>query len=474
MLLIRVVQRGLGLMSTLILARLLVPEDFGIVAAALLWLYLADALAESGASQYLIQTDHIDRTVIDTAWTLDVLLKGLAAAALFALASSGNLLASDERTLEVLRALAPAVLLKAFTNPQIHVELRELRYDAVLKVQLWQKLVSFAVVVSIASATGSYWAIVVGHYASTGAQVALSWAVCKRGARPGMRTMSSQWAFSKWILGRGVFGYLRAQLDVFAVSRYFPTDTFGHFTVAREVAVMPALDIIGPLVQPLLASLSRVRTDRERAARQVRVVLLAVGVIVFPPCAFMLFRANEIVAFVLGEKWAEAGPMLVVLTPLLLSYALGGVMNNVILALGRVRALFFYDLVSVIAVALVLYAFREAAITEIVLARSLTGIVVTTTAIWWAGRMIGVTLAQVGALLAGPAAVALVAVLATPPNQGTHPGVAIVTSALLTFTIYVLSISALAFFARHHSSSWRQLSSTAADLAMQLLRRLRR
>ena len=67
----------MGLISTLILARLLVPEDFGIIAISMLVLVFVETLANTGSEQYLIQKDSIDDYDINTAWTLNLILKGL-------------------------------------------------------------------------------------------------------------------------------------------------------------------------------------------------------------------------------------------------------------------------------------------------------------------------------------------------------------------------------------------------------------
>jgi len=70
-------QRGLGLISTLILARLLTPEDFGIVAIATLVVYLFEILAFAGKEQYLIQKTCVTNSDLNTAWTIDIILKSL-------------------------------------------------------------------------------------------------------------------------------------------------------------------------------------------------------------------------------------------------------------------------------------------------------------------------------------------------------------------------------------------------------------
>lgn len=75
----RLVQRSIGIVSLLILSRLLTPTDFGVVALATMLVFLCDSLSESGAQQYIIQKKQLDDVDLNTAWSLNILLKSLLA-----------------------------------------------------------------------------------------------------------------------------------------------------------------------------------------------------------------------------------------------------------------------------------------------------------------------------------------------------------------------------------------------------------
>jgi len=73
----RLSQRGVGIASLLILARLLTPEDFGTVAIAMLVVYFAESFSNAGSVHYIQQVEKLDGRVLGTAWTLDIVLKSL-------------------------------------------------------------------------------------------------------------------------------------------------------------------------------------------------------------------------------------------------------------------------------------------------------------------------------------------------------------------------------------------------------------
>lgn len=113
----QVVQRGLGIISTLILARLLTPDDFGIIALITIVLQFFELLAEIGNQQYIVQKETLHDSDLNTAWTMDILIKSFVALAVIC---SAPLLSVFFETPELALALAIAALalpLRALRTP---------------------------------------------------------------------------------------------------------------------------------------------------------------------------------------------------------------------------------------------------------------------------------------------------------------------------------------------------------------------
>ena len=113
---IRWTDRLIGLVSTVILARLLVPDDFGIIAMASLVIGLIDVLLDMGVNITLVQNKHATQDDFDAAWTLRLMQSGLAAVAIFLAAYPAARYFHDPRVTGVVQALALSVLLVGFEN----------------------------------------------------------------------------------------------------------------------------------------------------------------------------------------------------------------------------------------------------------------------------------------------------------------------------------------------------------------------
>jgi O-antigen/teichoic acid export membrane protein len=154
--------RGLGVVSTMVLARLLVPDDFGLVALATMVAGMIAIFAEVGMLLHLIREPDPDRTHFDTVWTLRLMLGGSLAAVIFVVAPFAADWFNDPRLETVLRWLALPSLMQGLQNPGVVWFRKNLDFRRDFLFLLSQKVVSFAVALSAAALLRDYRALVAG------------------------------------------------------------------------------------------------------------------------------------------------------------------------------------------------------------------------------------------------------------------------------------------------------------------------
>ncbi|MDQ2763908.1 MAG: oligosaccharide flippase family protein, partial [Pseudomonadota bacterium] len=158
----RFVTRGLGFVSTLILARLLVPADFGIVAVASAFAAGIDALSELGLQAALVRQADDDQTLYDTAFTLQA-IRGLITGMILAAGawSAGNLF-RDPRLTPVLFVLAGVAAIGGLDNIAVVRFQRELRFDMEFRLLFVPRVLQFTTATIAAFTLRSYWALIIG------------------------------------------------------------------------------------------------------------------------------------------------------------------------------------------------------------------------------------------------------------------------------------------------------------------------
>lgn len=360
----QVVQRGLGIVSTLILARLLTPDDFGIIALITIVLQFFELLAEIGNQQYIVQKETLHDSDLNTAWTMDILIKSVVALAVIC---SAPLLSDFFETPELALALAIAALalpLRALRTPGMMQAVREIDYRPLFRLTLWQKGLSFIAVITIAWIYQSYWAIVLGSLLSAAVFAIGSYRVHPYRPSWSLANAREQWRFSQWLLLRGIVGFTRSQIDNLIVSKQFSTASLGGYNLVREISLLPALSAIIPMSEPLLASIARVKDDPDSLAYRVRFSLAIMVTVLTPLTTFLLLYPELIVLTLLGEQWQAYSHLLRPFALFFLTFCLFALISDAIIALGRVRALFAFDLISTAIIFVVLVAVATNSLTD--------------------------------------------------------------------------------------------------------------
>lgn len=367
---IRFLQRSLGFISTLILARLLTPNDFGVVAVANLVIYFCEVISNTGLQQYIVKSEEVSEEIVNSAWTFNLLTKALIAAMLYALLPFVHLLYNNHKIQLAIAFLIPVILFRAMANPEIQLHRRNLTYKTIFKLEVTTKLIGFVGVVSIAYYSRSFWALIIGDLISNLTMTVLSYFYCHHRPKFIISNVKKQWDFSKWMMARGLVGYSRAQVDTFLVSKFFSVPILGSFNIAREFTVMPANEIIKPAIEPFLATFSEVREKADLLKQQFNIALILIQILIAPIAAFLYFYHVGVVQVLLGDKWSSAAPLMQAMVPLLITFSSNGLLNSACISLGKIRSVFITDVLGLFAIVIILMSFRHSSVVDFTWARS--------------------------------------------------------------------------------------------------------
>ncbi|MEE4384482.1 MAG: oligosaccharide flippase family protein [Pseudomonadales bacterium] len=402
----RAIQRSLGLISIVFLARLLEPADFGVIAVISVVIAFVEILGDTGSRQYIAQLGTIDRGHVDTAWTLDLVLKLALWSLLLVAAPLVSQYFESKDLVDALRSISVVVPIKALFNPGLHLARRNLDYSPILKLHTIQRLVSFACSITLALLLQSYWALIIAHVVANLVGLFGSYVVNDFRPRLSLKRVGEQWSFSKWMLSKGFLGFARAQIDTVLVGRLFGLELLGKYEVIRDVSTLPAVDVITPAVDPMVASLSRLRSDRVGMRNQFCLALVMICAFVTPILVYISVRSPQIVGVILGQKFSGHGHLMSAMPALLLSFAFNGLLASTLLALQRVRALFVYDALSLAFVLGTLLLLNPQDLFAFASARGASGLFAALILLLILCRNLGIGLMAVVRILAVPSLVA--------------------------------------------------------------------
>ena len=332
----RWLDRLLAFVSVAVLARLLLPDDFGLVAVAASYVAIVEGLSELDVNRALVQSRDEHRDLYDSAWTLSCLRGVVAALVMVAVAP----LAVDERVSAAVLVLAAAPLLTGLSNPRFVMFERELDYSRLALQTLAGRVASLGVTLAVALTYRSYWALVFGILASSAVMLCLSYVL--RPYRP--RFTFVRWrailSFSGWMSLANAVTTLSMNTDRIIVARLLGTAETGYYFMAQRVGMMPTAELISPLQRVLFPSFSQIALQPERLRRAVSESVNVLASLSLPAAFGFALVANDFVALVLGERWMAIVPLMIVLVPFLGVRATLSMTQPCVMALGRTELMF--------------------------------------------------------------------------------------------------------------------------------------
>ena len=313
MILARLGDRSLGLVSTLILVRLLTPADFGLVAMAMSVIALCELLGQVGLDIALIQNRSVNRRHYDTAWTFTIILATITTVALVLLAGPAAQFYGEPRLVPIVLSLAAASLISGFENIGIIAFRKELRFDKEFQFVFGKKIAGFMITVPLAFMFRSYWALVAGIIGGRLVGVCLSYYVQEYRPRLSLGARQELFHFSKWMVVSNIATVFYSRAAEFFVGKIAGAHALGVFSLSYELSNLPTSELTAPINRAVYPGYSRKAADGtslKEAFLQVFSIMVAFGV---PMGVGIAATAGILVPLLLGPQWTEAIPIVEIL-----------------------------------------------------------------------------------------------------------------------------------------------------------------
>jgi O-antigen/teichoic acid export membrane protein len=308
--------RMIAFARTAILARILIPAQFGLFGITTLVLAFLEILVETGINVFLIQEkDNIDE-YINTAWVVSITRGIIISSVIFLIAKPVSIFFKSPDSLNLLYLMALVPLIRGLINPSVVKFQKELRF----KKEFWFKSTIFlfdaGVAVILALTIRSAISLVWGLIAGAILEVLLSFIYTRPIPKLRLETVKIKRIISrgKWMTGAGIFQYLFRQGDDAVVGRILGTSSLGLYQVAYKISSLPISEVADVIARVTFPVYMKISKDSKRFKNAFYKTILAVSVLVVPFGLVIFFFSREIILVILGDKWLEAVPVLKVLS----------------------------------------------------------------------------------------------------------------------------------------------------------------
>jgi O-antigen/teichoic acid export membrane protein len=330
-------QRGAQFIIGIILARLLFPEQFGLIGMLMIFMAVTRAFLDSGFGAALIQKQKVTQTDICSIFYFNIVV-GLAAAVLLCLAAPWIAAFYKQPVLTPLtRALSSTIVINSFGLIQDTILRKEINFKTKTKVSMIAGVLSGIIGITLAALGSGVWSLVAQQVAASlfttlGLWYFSAWRPALIFSFDALREM---FGFGSRILASGVLNQIFDNIYLVVIGRLFSAADLGFFTRAKTLNDLPSQSlsqIVSRVTFPVFAT---IQDDRARLKRGVKKALTALVMVNFPMMIGLAIIARPLVLVMLTEKWVSSVPYLQLLCAAGLLFPLQQTNLIVLQALGR-------------------------------------------------------------------------------------------------------------------------------------------
>lgn len=317
---------------SIIVARLLMPDDFGVMAIMTFFTALALVVVDSGFSQTLIRKSDPTAEDYKSVFVFNIAVSLL----LYIVLTLASPAVARFYEREVIARIAPVLFLLLPINAlcviQNTIFTREFRFDLLSKINFASSCIAGVIAIAMALAGMGVWALVGQRLGTMAAKAALLW-VCSSWRADGafsastLRTMSP---FSFRLMFTDIISAVYNNVAQLFIGKMYSTDTLGYFNQAQKLKELPVSSAMQSIQGVTYPALSNIKDDAPKFADSYRRVMMVTAFVMFPMMVGMIAVADDMFALLLGERWMPTVPYFRILSLCGVFYPMSMIAYNIL------------------------------------------------------------------------------------------------------------------------------------------------
>ncbi len=341
----------------IILARILVPSDFGLMGIALLTISALEAFSLLGIQQSLVQKKEDIKEYLNTAWIILIIRGIILFAFLYVISPYVAVFFNTPEAKTIIQVIGFSFLIQAFTNIGIVCFQKELEFDRQFIYQLSGTLTDFVFTVSAVFILKNVWALVIGLLAGNITRCIVSYVIHPYRPRLqfDLKKAIELFGFGKWILGSSILIFIGLYIDNICVGKLLGAATLGLYVLAYQISNVPATEItkiVSGVAFPAYSKIQDSPTGLQQAYFQTARLTTAISI---PLAIVIIALAQDFTRIFLGEKWLPMVPAMQLLTFAGLLKSIISTGSPLFMGSGRPKYEFYTQLLRGIIIVLTIY-----------------------------------------------------------------------------------------------------------------------
>ena len=334
---VTVLRIGMQLLIVPVLARMLSPADYGLVAMAMPFIFFAMMFADAGLGISLVRTSAQDRSAWSTSFWFSVVAGSILTLIIFGTGYAAATFFAEPRLGPVVAALSLVVLLQAVaTIPGIALQ-QQHRFKVIAIIEICAMVISTLAALTAALLDGGVWALVVQQLAHYITKLILT--VCYSHFRPrliwNLADIREHLVFGRNFVGANFINFITQYIDNFAIGKVLGAAPVGMYSMAFLFARLPSRIVSGPLQLVIYPHFAQSCDDRIAIRRMFMLMTRIISIVIFPSMGLVAAAYLPVFTLILSGKWAASGHIFQIVAPAVALQTVMGLRGTVVMALGR-------------------------------------------------------------------------------------------------------------------------------------------
>lgn len=334
-------------LSVVILARLLLPEDFGLVASVTPIVAFVGLFQNLGLQQAVIQRRDISQRQLNQVFWVSAAVGLCCTAIVAALSPAIALFYDDPRMTGIALASGAPLFLFSFAALPLALMNRRLQFGQLALNDVMAALGGLVATIAAAYAGLGYWSLVIGPAVSAIVTLAAAWRTARwTPGKPELRIDREILSFGANLTGFNLVNFFARNLDTLLIAKFSGATQLGYYDRAYKLMLFPLQNITQPLSRLMIPILSRIQDDKKRFRDIYMETNWLLAGVTAPGIAALTMTAGEVVSVLFGERWLPVAAIFAWLGIASLTQPISATSGWIFICQGRTRTMFRWGVYS--------------------------------------------------------------------------------------------------------------------------------
>jgi len=302
--------QGVQFLFSILLARLLSPEDYGIIAMPMIFLQVAQVFIDSGFSSALIRKPDLTENDLTTAFYFNIMVGLFFYVVLFFTSPLISGFYNTPILSDLLKVTALTTLFTPLCAVQLAILTIKLDFKTQAKVSLASQICTGVIGVVMAYNGFGVWALAISQAAASFIRTVLLWYFAKWRPRGkwSMQSLQYLWTFGSKLMAAGLIDCLYQNIYTVVIGKVYSKSELGYYTRAQNFAHLPTSNMYGIIRRVTFPILSTIQENKEQMMKAFKKIFTSSVFVIFPVMICLAGSAEPLFSFLLTDKWLPAVP----------------------------------------------------------------------------------------------------------------------------------------------------------------------